>query len=267
MPGPVTLLRRIPTIPLLLAFLLPALPGSASAQLRYGPAAALGEGTARAYVSLAEDGSPLELGIAIDEAAMNTLPELPGVPPEQAFVVVNLVLPDGHGTPFRTAMLDWNPRGHVPAEIYGLPHFDFHFYLIDDVEREAIDPSDPEWAAKAVRAPAPEFLPAGYVLPENALETVVVPAMGTHWIDPASGEFQGEEFDRTFIYGTWNGRVVFLEPMITKAYLVSGAGGERPIAAPERRSPAGLYPTAYDVAFDEEAGEYRVSLVDFVAGQ
>ena len=46
--------------------------------------------------------------------------------------------------------------------------------------------------------------------------------MGVHWIDPeVAGVRRARQFTQTFIYGSWNGRLIFAEPMITKALLES----------------------------------------------
>ena len=40
-----------------------------------------------------------------------------------------LELPANKGKNFYThVLIDWNPKGHEPAHIYDLPHFDIHFY-------------------------------------------------------------------------------------------------------------------------------------------
>jgi hypothetical protein len=51
--------------------------------------------------------------------------------------------------------------------------------------------------------------------------------------------------------------------MITKAYIESRPEALIGIATPPRVTSPGWYPTAYRVAFDETAKEYRIALVDF----
>ena len=41
-------------------------------------------------------------------------------------------------------MLNWNPQGHEPPELFGKPHFDFHFDMVDMATMQAINPDDPE---------------------------------------------------------------------------------------------------------------------------
>jgi hypothetical protein len=45
--------------------------------------------------------------------------------------------------------------------------------------------------------------------------------MGAHWADLLSPEFSGSPFTKTFILGTYDGKVIFWEPMITRAYLLT----------------------------------------------
>ena len=45
--------------------------------------------------------------------------------------------------------------------------------------------------------------------------------MGLHWLDIGAPELNGGEFRYTLYYGSWNGRIIFDEPMITKAVLES----------------------------------------------
>ncbi|RYD93814.1 MAG: hypothetical protein EOP50_10530, partial [Sphingobacteriales bacterium] len=43
--------------------------------------------------------------------------------------------------------------------------------------------------------------------------------MGKHWADTTAVEFHGKKFEKTFIYGSYNGKFIFLEPMIALDYL------------------------------------------------
>ena len=249
--------RTLLSFPLVLT-----LAAAASGQeFRYGSPSPLGEGTARSYV-VVENGQPLEFGIALSESALQGLPEMADVPDEEAFLLLDLAMPEDNPTPYRLASLDWNPRGHTP-EMYGVPHFDFHFYLIGAENRDRILPEDPAdhaaFETRGSRSPGEGLLPANYVYaPEST-----VPRMGGHWIDPASHEFHGEAFDSTFIFGTWDGAVIFWEPMITKAYIESRPQTQIEVAIPTRVAEPGWYPTAYRIWHDGTAGEYRIALVDF----
>lgn len=243
--------------------------GAKAPQTFYGPAREIGAGSARSYVTMS-DGQPIEIGIELEEDALR---DLPAPDPKSHHHVVAgmhldmseylLELPDqAKSTPFNFLELDWNPAGHEPAGIYDKPHFDFHFYTITQAERDAIDPSDPEYARKAARFPRPEFVPASYMTPPPITP---VPKMGLHWVSTAADELHGKPFTQSFIYGSWNGRVAFLEPMITKAFLDSKPDLTLPIAAAQCYEPAGLYPATYSIRYDQASGKYRIALKDFTS--
>ena len=229
----------------------------------YGESVAVGEGTARAYVTMRGD-VPEEIGIALDEAALAGLPDhhSPGGFTEHGHTTFARVLslPAVNPTPFRHVLLNWNPGGHEPPGIYDLPHFDFHFYTIDEAERLRIDPADPDFQRKAERRPLAELVPEGYVMPAP----LAFAAMGVHWVDPASPELNGERFTHTFIYGSWDGRFVFAEPMITREFLQTKPDVEAELPAPKKFAGAGYYPTRYAIRWDAAAREYRIALTGLV---
>jgi hypothetical protein len=270
------LMDRIRSFPTFAALVL-LTSGTAAAQtgaiqeVRYGPAVTLGEGTVRTYLVVDANGDPAELGFAISENALATLPDLADKPPMESFLTLDLEFPEGTPAPYRLAGFDWNPKGHPPVGVYTVPHFDFHFYTIDAATKNAIMPGETDapgenfdftgtaFEQRGMKAPPAGHLPAAYIYGPGS----TVPMMGAHWVDPASHEFHGKPFDKTFIYGTWEGEVIFLEPMITKAYIESTPEGTIAITAPEEIATPGWYPAAYRVRFDSETKEYRIALTGF----
>jgi hypothetical protein len=235
-----------------------------SRQILYGEAAEFGSGSARTYVTMDGD-TPVEVGVALSAASLDGLyadGAAGGVvmPDGHSTFEFVLSMPEGNETPFQHAVVDWNPAGHEPHGTYGLPHFDFHFYTIPLQERRAIDPANPEFMTMASRVPEASYIPAGYILPELP----PVPFMGAHWVNPSSPELRErpETFTHTFIYGSWDGRFVFAEPMITKGFLESRRTVRAPVGVAERYEPAGYYPTSYEIRWDEGSAEYRVALAD-----
>ena len=236
-------------------------------RIEYGTAVALGKGTARTYVQM-HAGAPAEIGVALSEAALTDLPAGTnhGDGPHSMFNEYLLELPAAAGaTQFKFVELDWNPMGHEPDGVYTLPHFDFHFYSIPVAERNAIDPTtDAQYAAHAGNLPAAEFAPPGYlaasVLAGAPPELAAVPRMGMHWLDPNSEELHGAVFSKTFIYGSWNGKLIFAEPMITKAYLETKPNFSAALAVPARSALTGLRPTTQRIYWNEATKEYRVAL-------
>jgi hypothetical protein len=255
---------------------------------QYGPPLRIGEGRARAYAVLdARNGRvPREVGVALDADALAGLPLLGSGHhdlnnPETHERI--LTLPSGHGTPFQFVQLNWNPGGHEPPGIYDAPHFDFHFYTVSQAERDAIVPNDPLWATKANNLPAGDVVPPFNVAlgpPGASPAEFAVPMMGVHWADVRSAELQGmlgnpaayRPFATTFLYGSWDGRFTFLEPMITRAHLLAKQTATDPavrdellpISVPERYRTPGYYPTAYRIQWDPQAREYRIGLAQLV---
>ena len=237
---------------------------------QYGTPIKLGNGKARSYVVL-NRGVPVEVGVALDESALDGL--RPPMPPmggdpngggEHAHVDMDrysLAMPAQNPTPYKFIELDWNPAGHEPENIYTIPHFDFHFYKIAVAERDAIVPSDPAFVTKSANVPADEFMPAFAFSPPPR---VAIPQMGVHWVDIRTPELQpppnNKRFTSTFINGTYNGAVIFQEPMITREFILSKPNVMLQIPVAARVTPAGYYPTAYSITYDEQAKEHRIAL-------
>lgn len=199
----------------------------------------IGNGTIRSWINL-EDDRPLAIGVTFGEDVLKNLPEN-----ETEYT---LSLPTG--TIFNHIAVDWNPRGHEPPGIYDKPHFDFHFYMVDLQYRNNI--TDTERMERTVSS---EYIPAGYISTPGG-----VPNMGAHWIDPSSSEFNNQTFTKTFIYGFYDGRVIFMEPMITKAFLDMKMNTRDDIKLPDKYPDSGYYPTEYSIRYSDITREYTVSL-------
>jgi hypothetical protein len=267
--------------------------GQPGVHRQYGAPTKLGNARVRTYVVIDEKngGAPLEVGVAFDE---NALEGLPAPDPSHGggadghehpdMHAYDLPMPAQNPTPYKFVELDWNPAGHEIAGIYDVPHFDFHFYGITAAERNAILPSDPQFQQRADNLPAPEFRPAFYstMTPPGA-PTPAVPRMGVHWIDVRSPEIQAllgnpeaaRPFTTTFIHGSWDGRFIFDEPMVTRAFILgrktAATAAQRDsliqLPAAERYAPAGRYPAAYRIMYDAQAKEYRIGLTQLTARQ
>src|SRR5688500_17852427 len=247
----------------------------------YGDAVAVGNGQARAYVTLDSTGKPAEFGIALDEQALEGLPGA-GSGHHGGHAMPHTFLLDlpASVAPFRFVELNWNPAGHEPEGVYaGVPHFDFHFWTASKKLRESIVPEDPAYAAKADKLPAPEFIPEFNVAlapPGAPMSAIAVPMMGVHHVDIRSPELQGllgkpeayKPFTSTFIHGSWNGELIFWEPMITRAHIVAKKTATDaavrdeiiPVPAPKAYAQPGYYPAAFRITWDAEAREYRIAL-------
>jgi hypothetical protein len=253
----------------------------------YGAPVRVGQGRARAYVVYddARGGTLLEVGVALDEGAMNGLPapnphaggKTPDGHEHLDSHVYLLSLPARGAAPYRFVELDWNPGGHEPPGIYDRPHFDFHFWTTSRDVRESIVPTDPQFQQKADMFPPEAQVPLYYAVaaPPGA-PAPGVPLMGVHWVDVRSPELQNmygnpdgyRPFTTTFIYGSWAGRFVFLEPMITRDHILAKKTATDaavrdeviPISTPVQVGAPGHYPSAYRIVWDARAREFRIAL-------
>ena len=212
------------------------------------------KGKGWSWIKVDAQGTPLQLGIAISQSALNTMPvgeQQQGGHQHSNSIILPLHPIAKTVTPFDHIQLDWNPMGHPPFEIYGSAHFDFHFYMVPEAEvTGAVD------MAKLNAVPAADYLPPAY------FSGGPVPQMGTHFLDATSREFNGQPFTETFIYGTYNSRVTFYEPMITLDFLKATSSYERSIPQPAKFKAAGYYPTKMKIV--KETGATNVILEGFV---
>lgn len=224
----------------------------------YGPQEQMGNGKVRSFVVISHTGVPKEIGMELTSEAFNGLPS----EGETAFYLP-LHQKASEVTPFDHLEIDWNPHGHPPPNVYTVPHFDFHFYKISMEEHMAIPAYSPATAALFDNFPPPGYLPPSYFPGPGG-----VAKMGKHWLNGASPELNPsnpQPFTKTFIYGTYNAKVIFIEPMVTLAVLQSGQTHIANIPQPQNFSPTGTYyPTKYNIYMDETTGKHYVSLSDFV---
>lgn len=217
----------------------------------------IGKGYAWSWVKVGLGEQPLSLGISISQASFNSLP-----PDDNAHMSFDYLI--GMPTefdlpPFDHIMIDWNPHGHEPIPIYGLPHFDFHFYFISEDEQMMIPPY-PLAPDKFDHAPDAAYLPEHYANFGGG-----VPMMGAHWVDLTSPELDPNnpaKFTQTFVYGSYDGSVTFWEPMITWEYLNNTDWFDRSIPQPAKVERSGFYPTKLHVR--KSSGEIQIIMDEFV---
>lgn len=250
----------------------------------YGDGTGVGQGYVRTFFTRL-NGGPGQVGVEIPEKAFSGLPRhsadmarcfdangnsvddeeecVGGHADELAFPPQAAAL-----TPFRWLLMNWNSHGHVPTQVYTVPHFDFHFFMQPFTERNDIDLGpcalmiDCADFAKAIIPVPAKHMPKDYV-DVGAAEA----KMGNHLVDLTSPEFNGSPFDHTFIFGSYDGKITFFEPMITKSYFESKPNACFDIKQPAAFSKSGYYPTAYCIRHDKSRKEYTVTLESFVQRQ
>ena len=158
--------------------------------------------------------------------------------------------------------VDYNPEGHPPEKVYDKPHFDLHFYAMPAAEVDAIDCADQT-------LPATDAVPAGFaLLPPGTGECV--PKMGFHASSLASPELAPENpqpFNHTMILGYYGGKLNFVEPMVTREFLLTKQDFSYPVAKPASIGRATRYPTSFKATYDAEAKAYHFALSDFVQAE
>lgn len=160
----------------------------------------------------------------------------------------------------------WEAMGHPPGP-YLTPHFDFHFYTISNDQRAAMDCAD---------LSKPSALPAGYSLPDVGLppplvsmigvDTLVglcVPGMGMHSLLTTELE-SSETFRGTLVVGYYQGKPIFVEPMISRAMMLE----QKPfdLAIPSIPGILGNQPRAFRAEYDSAQRAYRFVFSDFAPG-
>jgi len=215
----------------------------------YGPAVSLGNGVARAWVKQNDKGEPIAAGVNLSGKALENLPSEPS-----EYI---LSLPGNKGKAFYThVQLGWNPQGHEPEHVYDLPHFDVHFYAISREERNAISIDD---TVQFNNLPEPKYVPPLYLRIPGG-----IPQMGVHWVDLLSPEFNGGIFTKTYIWGSYDGRFIFWEPMVTRDYLLTHPDVLTPLRQPAAYKQDGWYPTHYRVSYSVAPEEYTIALENLV---
>lgn len=214
-------------------------------KIAFGPAVAIGDGKVRAWVSEDRFGKPTAVGITLTEEAMNNLPTS-----NQEYI---LTFEPGSATDFyKFVSLNWSAKGHIPTNVYDIPHFDVHFFTIKESERMMIGSNG---ANEITVPPAAKYIPSSYNLLIGG-----APMMGAHWFDMLDPEFNGSTFTQTFIWGSNNGKFIFWEPMITHNYLMTKPNSEKALRQPAAFQQDGWYPGSYAVSYSSSLKEYTIAL-------
>jgi len=250
-----------------------------------GEKVSFGAGSASAYAELDSSGAPVALGIQLTPKGLESPPE--GMTnmklcvdrnkdgtvekPEECEMTFDFVVPmpdevaNRTDIPFKWVLLNWNAVGHQPPGIYDTPHFDFHFMIASVDSTYSIEPGmcGSEFVDCDQFEIARKPVPSNYVPADFKDVEAVVPNMGNHLIDVTGSEFSGTPFTRSWIYGAYNGKVIFYEEMATLKHILSRPDTCNAIKTPAAVGLAGYYPTQSCIRYDESAKTYNVSLEGF----
>jgi hypothetical protein len=246
----------------------------------------LGDAAFSSYVQFDRSGAPTAIGLVFSSDALTKLPtarsdehrcfDLDGngtiEPDPECLATHERVLPlpseaaRRADIPFKWILLNWNPLGHAPPDIYGRAHFDVHYVIepIENIFAIMPGPCGEEFIRcdQFERAVVP--VPSNFMHPDFQNVGAAVPAMGNHLVDLTAHEFHGSTFDRAWMYGAYEGRVTFWEEMVTQAFLLARPDKCFDIKTPAAVAVAGYYPTRSCFRFQPETGEQRVSIEGFV---
>ncbi len=257
----------------------------------YGDKRSLGDGHLQTYVQLNGDGTPWGIGVQFPETTFNNLPTQQydglncfdvngnGVLDFDNTLPGGVDMPEcggGHArdldfprqaniAPFKWAQAAYQAHGHTPSDVYSVPHLDFHFFTQDRIERNfirvgpcalLIDCNDMVTAQKP--------LPAGYIHTDYADVGAAESRSGNHLVDLTSPEWNGQPFTWTWIYGAYDGRLTFWEPMIANSYFETKPSVCNDLKLPTYYSESGYYPTKFCTRYRPALKDYTVSLEGFV---
>lgn len=222
-----------------------------------GKPVAFQHGTAFMWYEVNKTNEPLRVAIAIDAAAMASLNRGHGNTHNNS---VSLPMPEqANSSIFTHGLLGWNPIGHPLQGVYDLPHFDYHFFVISEADRLAT-PSYVQAPDKWNNYPPADYMPLNYVpVPPG------VPHMHGHWVDETSPEFNGQTFTQSYIYGSYDGKIIYQEPMVLESFLLANAGFTRSIPQAAKVEKPGWYPTKMRI--EKADGATSVILEDFIRRQ
>jgi hypothetical protein len=245
----------------------------------------LGNGAATSYAEFDRDGTPTAIGVAFSAQALDGLPSGSdnhrcfgrgrdgmmdhGTKCLHTFEYV-IPLPDAAALradiPFKWVLLNWNPVGHIPPGVYDVAHFDVHFQMASIAEVFAIEPGPcgPEFVRCDQFQIGKKPVPPNYLHADFKDVDAVVAAMGNHLIDVSGSEFNKQPFTRSWIYGVYDGKVIFYEEMVTRAHILSKPNACVPIKLPRAYAVRGFYPTVSCIRHDATSGNHTVSMEKFV---
>lgn len=238
-------------------------------------------------------GKPMQLGIWIERVAFETLTAA------SDHQLLALDFPAVDGLTYTFAGINWNPMGHPPAGVWTTPHFDFHYYFVDEDYITGITGPTPGPVMGIATYDVPDvYIAENYVYESPRL---IVPEMGEHIYDERSPEWDPAiPFTHTYIYGLYDpsidpaapsgsvdlpfgpdgslvpvptyegddvGELTFTEPMITEAFMrdvqMTDMAVTTPVPLPAAFPEAGYYPTSYTTRYVGSADAYAITLEEF----
>ncbi|AFY71681.1 hypothetical protein Pse7367_3444 [Thalassoporum mexicanum PCC 7367] len=238
----------------------------------------IGNGEVSTWVELDQDGHPTSIGVTMTEDGLYGLPESDDDPAEKDALKLTLLDGIGHATyehelafpaevketAFNHMGYNWNAFGHWPGGIFTEPHFDVHFYMESMDYRHSMDKSAKQDILIGHKKMERKYVPPGHSIVYGTLE----PRMGIHWADLSSPELKPGNFNKIFLFGSYNGKMLFWEPMITRRFLLTKPTNYvEPIVQPYEYPKSGYYPLEYSIRYNADKKEFDIALDKLVYRQ
>lgn len=216
------------------------------------------------WAKVTVDNEIKKVGVTIPVDLFDNQPEEDGDGPGGA--IASLVFPSvvRDTTYLNHFELHTEPHGHVspPGSVnpnrFAVPHFDFHFYAIEEDEVRLIPAVVPPPPLPAVPA---QLLPPGYIQPGPSIAE-----MGRH-SSPLISVLDPDPLSTVMIAGFLpsGAEMHFVEPMVSREFLVERTSFELPMPLPAALGRTTLYPTKFDAEYDAEQDAYHFFFHHFVA--
>jgi hypothetical protein len=194
-----------------------------------------------------DHGMILGVGVVVPVKSFENVPDMD--PAFQSSVGVEMPSSVRDKTFVQLLRVNWLAGGHGP-EPYNAPHFDLHFYRGTKEEVTAISCAD--------SGPFPaEVLASGYEAPSTC-----VPGMGYHaW---PSTDIESDTFSTSIVLGYAAQKMVFIEPMITREFLLSRSSFELTITRPASAGGATtLFPSRLSATYAAGTDTYEFEFDHF----
>jgi hypothetical protein len=234
------------SIPVILFFILISSSKISAQNITHGDTVTLGTGFAFTWVETDAQNTPVRIGISLSQSAITN--------PVPGGKIINFPATASDSL-FKHTLFGYAPSGHGPTGVYNVPHYDFHFYMITSQERETI----PQETDNVPIPPA--FMPERFVPIEGFFSVF---QMGVHFVDSLADELHGSPFDETLIYGFYQAKMIFIEPMITIDFLLTQPDTLIPIVQPAAYQKTAYYPESYVIRYNQQNNLFEIIITDFV---
>jgi len=231
-----------------------------------GETASIAGGLASTWARVNGQGKVTWVGVTVPLSMAENQPA-PGSGPAGAVAVLKFPPVVQQTTYFDHVEIHSNLHGHAAnpgfADIhrYEAPHFDFHFYAVSEATVRTIP-----FVPPPLPPVASDRVPAGYAQPDFS-----VPQMGRHSL-PLSEFTATDPWMLTMVAGflpdvsyavLGEPRMHFLEPMITRAFLLERKNFTLPVPMPLVLGEATGYPTEFVGHYDKDLDAYHLVFKGF----